>query len=73
MKIEKRATRSKENQEEWITYAFVPETEEEKRMLGTLRHHFFYGSTEKKTFPHYAGITSENNFVTSLMLEMKKF
>lgn len=56
-----------------IKIVFIPETEEEQRIMGSLRHHFFYGMPEKKTYPDYGGITTENNFVTSLSLKFKEF
>lgn len=56
-----------------IKVTFVPETEEEKRIMGTLRNHYFFGLPEKETFPKYAGITSEDNYVTSMSFEFKAF
>ena len=56
-----------------VKITFVPENEEEKRIMGSLRNHFFYGMPEKKTYPDYDGVTTENNFVTSLSLKFKKF
>lgn len=45
---------------------FIPETEEEKRIMGVLRNHYFWGSEEDKTYPMYDGITTEDKFVTSM-------
>lgn len=52
---------------------FIPETLEEKRIMGTLRSHFFFGVPENGTYPEYAGIETEGQFVTSLTLEYNKF
>ena len=52
---------------------FIPETVEEKRIMGTLRQHFFFGLPEDGTFPQYAGIESQDQFVTSLSMEFNKF
>lgn len=54
-----------------VRITFVPENEEEKRIMGSLRNHFFLGLPEKKTYPDYDGVTTENNFVTSLSLKFK--
>ncbi len=56
-----------------IKITFVPETEEEKRIMGTLRNHYFFGSKENETFPDYDGITSEDNYVTSMRFKFKVF
>lgn len=48
------------------TFAFIAETEEEKLALGTLRNAYFHGLEERGTYPHYDGITSEDNYVTSM-------
>ena len=45
---------------------FIPETEEEKRIMGTLRNHYFWGNDETGTYPQYDGITTEDNYVTSM-------
>ena len=56
-----------------VKITFIPENEEEMRIMGSLRNHFFYGMPEEKTYPDYDGITTENNFVTSLSLKFKEF
>ena len=57
-----------------IKIKFVPETEKEMRIMGTLRNHFFFGSKENNTYPQYDGKTSnEQNFVTSLSLKFEAF
>lgn len=61
------------DKEENVKVTFIPQTEEEKKIMGTLRHHFFFGLPEKGTYPKYDGITSENNYVTSLSLKFKTF
>jgi hypothetical protein len=48
------------------TFVFFPESEEEMRIMGALRNAFFWGSFDNGTFPKYDGITSEQNFVTSM-------
>ena len=40
---------------------FIPETEEEKLIMGSLRNHYFFGLPEKGTYPEYAGITTESH------------
>lgn len=52
---------------------FIAETEEEMRIMGSLRNHFFFGLPEKGTYPKYAGVDMENNFVTKLSLMYKGF
>lgn len=52
---------------------FIPETEEEKRIMGTLRDHYFYGMDKDGTFPEYDGITTEDNFVISMRFKFNKF
>ena len=52
---------------------FIPETEEEKLIMGTLRNHYFYGLTEEGTYPEYDGITTEDNYVTSMNFKFNKF
>ena len=56
-----------------VKVTFIPETEEEKRIMGTLRNHYFFGLTEKGTFPKYDGITSEDNYVTSMKFKFNVF
>lgn len=55
------------------TITFIPETEEEKRIMGSLRNQYFFGAREDGTFPDYAGITTEDNFVTSMRFKYKEF
>lgn len=46
---------------------FIPETKEEKLIMGTLRNAYFFGSPESGTYPHYDGITSsDDNYITSM-------
>lgn len=52
---------------------FIPETEEEKRIMGTLRNHYFWGLPEEGTYPEYDGITTEHNFVTSMSFKFNRF
>lgn len=52
--------------------AFIPETEEEKLIMGSLRNHYFFGSQENGTYPHYDGITSDDNYVTSMRFSIPK-
>lgn len=66
-----KVTLTSSGQESKVT--FIPETIEEKRIMGTLRNHFFLGLHEECTYPEYGGITSEENFVTSLSLVFDKF
>ena len=56
-----------------VKITFIPENEEEQRIMGSLRYHFFYGMPEDETYPDYAGVTTENNFVTSLSLKFNPF
>ena len=65
MKIKKEKVNGK------IYVTFVPETDEEKYIMGGLRNHYFFGSTESGTYPHYDGITSENDMVTSMKFSYK--
>lgn len=52
---------------------FIPETEEEKGIMGTLRNHYFWGDDKKGTYPEYDGITTEGNYVTSMSFKFNKF
>ena len=52
---------------------FIPETEEEKRIMGTLRNHYFFGDDKNGTYPEYDGITTEDNYVTSMSFKFNKF
>ena len=52
---------------------FIPETEEEKLIMGTLRNHYFFGIEENGTFPKYDGITVEDDYVTSMSFKFNKF
>lgn len=65
------------DKEENVKITFIPETEEEKIIMGTLRHHFFWGLPEKGTYPEYGGITTEETphgvYVASLSLKFKLF
>ena len=63
----------KEKDGDDVKITFIPETEEEKLIMGTLRNHFFFGLPERNTYPEYAGITSEDNYVTSLRFKFKEF
>lgn len=56
-----------------IKVTFIPETDEEKRIMGTLRNHYFFGMDENGTYPEYDGITSDDNFVTSMSFKFNKF
>ena len=56
-----------------VKITFLPETEEEKRIMGTLRNHYFWGLPEEGTYPEYDGITTEDNFVTSMSFKFNKF
>ena len=67
MKVQK----TKDGNEVKIT--FIPETEEEKIIMGTLRNHYFFGLPEKGTYPEYDGITQEDNYVTSMKFKFKVF
>ena len=51
----------------------IPETEEEKRIMGTLRNHYFFGMEETGTFPKYDGITTKDHYVTSMSFKFNKF
>lgn len=67
MKLQKTSEGSK------VEVIFVAETEEEKRILGSLRDHFFWGNPDDAIYPQYAGSTTEDNFVKSLHFEYKQF
>ena len=63
----------KEKLENKNVVTFIPETEEEKRIMGSLRNHYFFGLEEKGTYPKYDGITMEDNFVTSMKFSFNNF
>lgn len=56
-----------------VTVTFIPETEEEKLIMGSLRYQYFWGSSTEGTFPKYAGITTEDNYITSMKFEYSPF
>ena len=56
-----------------VKITFVPETEDEMKIMGSLRNHYFFGLPEKGTYPKYAGITTEDNYVTSMSFNFKRF
>ena len=56
-----------------LKVTFVHETEEEKLIMGTLRNHYFWGDDKTGTYPKYDGITSEDNYVTSMSFKFNKF
>lgn len=56
-----------------IKVTFIPETAEEKRIMGTLRNHYFWGLLEKGTYPNYDGITTEDNYVASMSFKFNQF
>ena len=63
----------KEKKDNIVRIIFVPETKEEKLIMGDLRNHYFFGSSEDGTFPKYDGITSEDNYVTSMKFKFNSF
>lgn len=63
----------KTTSENEIKITFLPETEEEKRIMGTLRNHYFWGLPKNGTYPEYDGITTEDNFVTSMSFKFNNF
>lgn len=56
-----------------VNFKFIAETEEEKRMLGSLRQHYFFGFNEDGTYPQYDGIDVEDNFVTAMKFKYNQF
>lgn len=58
-----------------VKVTFIPETDEEKRIMGSLREHYFWGDDENGTYPQYGGITTDTdgNFVTSMSFNYKLF
>jgi hypothetical protein len=56
-----------------VNFKFIAETEKEKRMLGDLRQHYFYGMDDDGTFPQYDGIEYEDNFVTAMKFKYNQF
>ena len=56
-----------------VKITFIPETEEERLIMGNLRNHYFFGLPENGTFPKYEGVTSENNYVTSMIFMFNTF
>ena len=56
-----------------VRITFVPETEQEMRIMGTLRNHYFFGDDRGGTYPEYDGITTKDNFVTSMKFKFNTF
>ena len=67
MKLQKKTIGEK------VKVTFIPETEEEKLIMGSLRNHYFFGLPEEGTFPEYAGIDSKDNYVTAMHFTYYKF
>jgi hypothetical protein len=63
----------RKNNEGKVQVTFIPETEEEKLIMGSLRNHYFFGMNKDGTFPKYAGITSKDDYVTSMIFEYNAF
>lgn len=63
----------KEKKDNVVRIIFVPETEEEKLIMGDLRNHYFFGDSGDGTFPEYDGITSADNYVTSMRFKFNSF
>lgn len=63
----------KEKVDEKIRITFIPETEEEKLIMGSLRNHYFFGDDETETYPKYDGITSKDKYVTSMSFVYSSF
>jgi hypothetical protein len=55
------------------TVTFIPETKEEMCIMGNLRNHYFLGDDKDGTYPEYDGITTEDNYVTSMRFKFKRF
>ena len=49
----------------------IPENEDEKKILGTIRNAIFFGIGDMH--PKYAGIKTEDNYVTKLMYRIPKY
>lgn len=73
MKLKKEKYNDEEINNSVTRIIFIPETEEEKCLMGTLRNHYFFGMDEDGTFPKYDGITSEDNYVTSMAFKFLDF
>lgn len=56
-----------------VKVTFIPETEEEKLIMGALRNHYFFGMDKDGTYPVYDGITSEGKLVTSMKFKFNVF
>lgn len=56
-----------------VKISFLPETEEEKRIMGALRDHYFFGLPEENTYPEYDGIRTEDNFVVEMRFKYQLF
>ena len=49
----------------------IPENEDEKLILGTMRNAIFFGIGDMH--PKYAGIETEDNYVTKMMYRIPKY
>lgn len=52
------------------TVVFIPETEEERLIMGSLRQYYYWGTEDDGTKPKYAGITSQDDYVTSMRFDI---
>ena len=57
-----------------VKITFIPENEEEQRIMALLQKHFYWTFSEKQeTYPKYEGVTIKNDCVASLSLKFKEF
>lgn len=52
-------------------WEIIPENEDEKKVLGTIRNRYFWGLDDM--FPKYAGIETKDNYVTRMLFRIPKY
>lgn len=67
MKFKANYALNNEGKKVLVNVDFIAENKEEKSNLDWLRDYFFWGSSERGTFPKYGGRTSDDDDVTEMI------
>ena len=67
MKLKMNYAETKEGKKALVNVDFIADNEEEKENLDWLRDYFFWGSSERGSFPKYGGRKTDDNGVTNMI------
>jgi hypothetical protein len=67
MKLKMNYAENKDGKHVLVNVDFVAENEEEKSNLDWLRDYFFFGDSDKGTFPEYGGRRSDDKGTTEMI------